>query len=87
MKIVDTKDILLSDCKTVSEYVDELKKRTGRDTITPSTIFYQLKETDNLDWLEHSGVTLILMNEKAKNFIPGTTYGKQRLRKDTYQHL
>ena len=86
MKITSIENILLSDCKTVSEYVEILKKRTGRDTITPATIFYQLKETDNLDWLEHSGVTLILMNEKANTFEPGTNYGKSRLRKDTFQH-
>lgn len=84
MKIEDLKNIRLTDCKTVSDYVEDLKKKTGRDTITPATIFYQLKETDNLDWLEHSGVTLILMNDKAKNFQPGQNYGKSRMRKDNF---
>lgn len=76
---VKFEDIKLNECKTVSDFVATLVAKTNNTKITASTIHYHLKNTDNLDWIEHCGTTFILFNDKAKNFVPGNFYeGRKR---------
>ncbi|HOZ82167.1 MAG TPA: hypothetical protein PKU82_04495 [Bacteroidia bacterium] len=66
--------ILVADCVTIAEFVKQLRASTGNEKINASTIHYHLKNTDNLDYVEVNNVFLIVVNDKAKSFNPGSYY-------------
>ena len=68
-------EVKISDCLTVGEYVKKLKVRTGNDKISNQSIHYHFNSTDQLDWVNWSGLKMVVMNEKAKKFTPGQNYG------------
>lgn len=78
---VAAENINVSECLTVGEFVKALREKTGNANISSSTIHYHLENTDNLDFVEFCGLKLIVQNEKAKSFSPGSYYGNNRTMK------
>lgn len=77
---IESKDVKANDVISVSEYVKQLREKTGIDTISNSTIHYHLQNTDLLDYVEISGVKFIVINDKSNNYNPGAYYGTHRVR-------
>lgn len=77
---LDSKDIKASDIVSVSDYVSELRLKTGVETISNSTVHYHLQNTELLDYVEISGVKFIVRNEKSNTYNPGSYYGSHRVR-------
>ena len=72
----NSREIRLSEVITIGEFVKQLKERTGNDKLSNQTIHYHLANTDELDYIRFCGMKLVVLNDKAKNFNPGTFYGK-----------
>lgn len=68
-KRTKTEEFKLGELSTINTYLVYLKEKRGITT-TKQAIHYQLKKTDNLDYVEWQGNTLIVMNFKAQNFTP-----------------
>jgi len=87
MKIIDPellKTITLDQTMTVATFVEELRMKTNKGTITSATIHYHLNNTEMLDYIVHQGIILIVINDKSRNFTPGDNYGAKRVRRDTF---
>ena len=78
---LEAKDITADKIISIPKYVEQLIKTTGNNKISKNTITYQLKETNNLDFVEIGGKTFIVKNEKSEKFIPGKNYGGKRVMK------
>lgn len=78
-------EVKLEDCLTVGEYLKVLKSRTGNEKLVAGTIHYHTSEKDSLDWVWFCGMKLIVQNEKAASFNPGTYYGHTRTRTDSFK--
>lgn len=68
-KIKKNTKIAVKDILTPYQFIDWLKENKCVD-ITIQGLYYQLRNTDNIDYIEIDNRRYIVMNEKAHSFIP-----------------
>lgn len=72
--LLNVEGIEVKDCLTVGEFIKVVSERTGK-TVTNQAIYHHLKEdSEILDYIEWSGMKLIVQNDKAEKFTPGSYY-------------
>ena len=74
MKKPNLNEVTLDNVLTMGEFVKQVRKRTGNDKVSNQTIHYHLNHTDALDYVDWCGMKLIVINQKSKDFNPGTYY-------------
>jgi len=75
MEKINLHEVTLDTVKTVGEFVKIVRQRTGNDKISNQTLHYHFNHTDELDFVSFCGMKLIVMNEKAEKFNPGSYFG------------
>jgi hypothetical protein len=68
-KIRKNTKIAVKDILTPYQYIDWLKENKGIE-LSIQGLYYQLKNTDNMDYVEIDNRRYIVMNEKAISFTP-----------------
>lgn len=72
---LDIEGVHIADCLSVSEFIKKVKERTGIESLTNQAIYHHLKEdSETLDYVEWCGLKMVVQNEKADKFTPGTYY-------------
>lgn len=72
LEATEKSNITLDKVLTVGEFVKVVRKRTGNNKIDNPTIHYHLNNTDRLNYIVWCGMCLIVQDEKAAEFSPGT---------------
>lgn len=72
MAKLDTTKVFIADTLTVPQFAQTVRDRMQDQGFKYQQIYYHLTENSEvLDYIEHNGLKLIVMNGKAKKYTPG----------------
>ncbi len=69
---LNKKNVTADKLITTGDYVEYLKEKFLNNKISHETILYNLKNTDNIDFVVVGKFYLIVFNEKAMSYKPGS---------------
>lgn len=70
---LEVKDVNLKECATIREFIESVRKRTNNSKTGKQVVYYHI-EKGTLDYVEYYGMKLVVLNDKAAAFEPGTYY-------------